>query len=103
MRKEKLYKVSNKKELSISYYEEEHDVFTYKMKGTCATEVELEIVDGIITHCRFKNGCTGNTGGIARLIIGQNADDVAQMLLGTPCKGATSCPDQLAHAIKAYK
>ncbi len=77
-------------------------MFTYRMKGTCATQVELEIIGGIITQCRFTKGCMGNTGGLSRMIIGQKADEVAQKLLGTPCQGDTSCPDQLAKAIMAY-
>jgi uncharacterized protein TIGR03905 len=77
-------------------------LFTYKTQGTCATQVDLEIIDGIITHCQFTKGCRGNTSGLAKLVIGQRADEVAAKLLGTPCQGNTSCPDQLAKAIMAY-
>ena len=35
--------------------------YTYKTKGTCSTQIELEIRDGVITHCQFTRGCTGNT------------------------------------------
>lgn len=78
-------------------------MFTYKTKGTCSTQIDLEIQDGIITACRFTKGCRGNTEGLAKLVIGQKADDVAKKLLGTACQGDTSCPDQLAKAIRAYK
>ena len=77
-------------------------MFVYKTRGTCATAIELEIQDGIITHCRFINGCRGNTQGVAKLAIGQPAEKVASLLEGTLCRGGTSCPDQLAKAIRAY-
>ena len=78
-------------------------MFTYKTKGTCSTQIDLEIQDGIITQCRFTKGCRGNTEGLSKLVIGQRADDIAKKLLGTACQGDTSCPDQLAKAIMAYK
>lgn len=77
-------------------------MFIYKTKGTCSTAIELEIHDGIITHCQFQNGCRGNTEGIARLVLGMKADEVAKRLEGTACKGPDSCPDQLSKAIHAY-
>jgi uncharacterized protein (TIGR03905 family) len=64
--------------------------------------MELEIRDGIITHCRIINGCKGNTAGLARMVIGQKAEEVAAKLEGIPCRGNTSCPDQLAKAIRSY-
>ena len=78
-------------------------MFTYKTRGTCSTSIDLEIQDGIITHCKFINGCRGNTQGVAKLAVGQNAEQVAAMLEGIPCRGNTSCPDQLAKAIRAYQ
>ncbi len=78
-------------------------MFTYKTRGTCATSIELEIQDGVITHCKFINGCRGNTQGVAKLAVGQNAEQVAQQLEGIQCRGGTSCPDQLAKAIRAYQ
>lgn len=77
-------------------------MFVYKTSGTCSTQIELEIRDGLITHCRFTNGCKGNTEGLARMVIGQKAEDVAERLAGVPCRGNTSCPDQLSKAIRAY-
>lgn len=78
-------------------------MFQYKTQGTCATAIDLEIVDGVITHCEFHRGCPGNTAGLAKMVIGRKADEVAQLLAGTPCRGNTSCPDQLSKAILAYK
>ena len=77
-------------------------MFVYKTHGTCSTAIELEITDGIITHCRFINGCKGNTQGLAKMVVGQKAEDVAAKLEGIQCRGGTSCPDQLAKAIRAY-
>jgi len=77
-------------------------MFTYKTHGTCSTQIDLEIRDGVITYCHFTRGCAGNTEGLARMVIGQKAEDVAARLEGVPCRGNTSCPDQLSKAIRAY-
>lgn len=77
-------------------------MFTYKTKGTCSSQIELKIEEGVITHCKFIGGCRGNTTGLAAMVIGQKAEDVANRLAGIPCRGATSCPDQLSLAIRAY-
>ena len=77
-------------------------MFTYKTKGVCSSQIDLEIVDGVITYCKFTGGCRGNTTGLAKVVIGQNAEEVASRLEGVPCRGATSCPDQLSRAIRAY-
>lgn len=77
-------------------------MFTYKTSGTCATQIDLEIRDGIITYCKFTKGCRGNTTGLALAVTGQNAEEVANKLAGIPCRGDTSCPDQLSKAIRAY-
>ena len=71
----------------------------YKTRGTCSTAIDLEIEDGKITACRFTNGCRGNTDGLSRLVIGQDAREVMNRLRGVQCRGGTSCPDQLSRAI----
>ena len=76
-------------------------MFTYKTKGTCSSQIDLEIRDGVITHCKFTGGCRGNTVGLAAAVIGQNAEEMAQRLQGIPCRGDTSCPEQRAKAIRA--
>ena len=78
-------------------------MFTYRTKGTCSTQIDLEIRDGLITYCKFTNGCRGNTEGLSRVVIGQDANEVARRLEGVPCRGNTSCPDQLSKAIRAYQ
>ena len=79
-------------------------MFTYKTHGTCSTGIELEI-DGNnkITHCRFIQGCKGNTAGLARMVLGRDADEVRDTLRGFPCRGITSCPDKLSRAIVEWK
>ena len=74
----------------------------YKTRGTCSTAIDLEIEGGTITACRFTNGCRGNTDGLSRLVVGQDAREVMNRLRGVQCRGGTSCPDQLSHAIEVY-
>ncbi|MBR6742174.1 MAG: TIGR03905 family TSCPD domain-containing protein [Clostridia bacterium] len=57
--------------------------------------------DGVITECKFLGGCNGNTQGVAALVIGMSAKDAIARLEGIKCgPRATSCPDQLATALK---
>ena len=77
-------------------------MYTYRCKGTCSTSIDLEIENGVITHCQIHNGCRGNTQGVAKLVLGRNAEEIAALLEGIPCRGNTSCPDQLSKAIRSY-
>lgn len=79
-------------------------MFQYKTHGTCSEKIELEI-DGEnrITFCKFYRGCAGNTAGLAKMVIGRDADEVKALLRGVPCRGSTSCPDQLSRAIEEYE
>lgn len=74
----------------------------YKTRGTCSSAIDLEIENGVITQCAFTGGCRGNTAGLAKVVIGQNAREVMARLRGIPCRGNTSCPDQLSLAIEQY-
>ena len=79
-------------------------MFTYKTKGTCSTAIDLEIDSrNVITACVIHNGCKGNTEGLSRMVIGRDADEVKSLLRGIPCRGGTSCPDQLSRAIETYQ
>lgn len=75
---------------------------TYKTKGTCAGAVEIDINENnIIENVRFVGGCKGNTQGISALVKGMDAKDVIDRLSGIRCGfKPTSCPDQLAKALK---
>ena len=75
---------------------------TYIPKGVCSRKINFEIENGIITKCEFVGGCLGNTTGISKLVIGMKPEDVIQKLEGTICRSGTSCPDQLARALKEY-
>lgn len=75
----------------------------YRTHGTCSTQIELELDgDHIIHGVKFTNGCSGNLKGISRLVEGRRAEEVIDLLEGTRCGlKDTSCPDQLAKALKA--
>lgn len=76
----------------------------YKTKGTCSQAINVEVENNIITSVQFIGGCAGNTAGISKLVTGMNADEVIKKLEGTPCgMRPTSCPDQLAKALKQLK
>ncbi len=76
----------------------------YKTKGTCSQAINVEAENGVITFVQFTGGCAGNTEGISKLVVGMKIDDVIQKLEGTPCgMRPTSCPDQLARALKQLK
>lgn len=74
---------------------------TYKTKGTCSSNIEFEVENGTVTACRFMGGCGGNLQGLARLVLGRPVDEVISLLEGIQCQNGTSCPDQLAKALKA--
>lgn len=76
---------------------------TYTTYGTCARQIQFEVENNIVTHVTFIGGCPGNTQGIAKLVVGMHIDDVIRKLKGTMCRNSTSCPDQLAKALEAYK
>ena len=74
---------------------------TYKTKGVCSQKIDFEIVDNKVTNVQFMGGCNGNTKGIASLVIGMDADIAIDKLEGIKCGfKSTSCPDQLATALK---
>lgn len=74
----------------------------YMTKGVCSMAIDLELEDGIIKECKFIGGCQGNTQGVASLVKGMSATEAIKRLEGINCGGrGTSCPDQLAKALKA--
>ena len=77
----------------------------YATSRTCSREIYFEVDNNnIVTSCEFIGGCMGNTQGVARLVVGRSVDDVIKTLEGINCGNrGTSCPDQLAQALKAYK
>ena len=75
--------------------------YEYKTKGTCSQRIFFDIEDGKVKNVQFVGGCNGNLKGIAALVEGMDAEAVISRVEGIRCgmKG-TSCPDQLAKALK---
>ena len=73
----------------------------YQTQGTCSKFIEFDVEDGIVNDVVFYGGCNGNLQGIARLVKDMKVDDVISRLEGINCGGkGTSCPDQLAKALR---
>ena len=76
----------------------------YRTKGVCSREITFEVNDNKLTNVQFIGGCSGNTQGVARLVEGMDVDEVIRRLDGIHCGfRPTSCPDQLANALKQYR
>ncbi|MBQ7917553.1 MAG: TIGR03905 family TSCPD domain-containing protein [Clostridia bacterium] len=76
---------------------------TYRTSGVCSRTIDFEVENNIVTHVKFNGGCMGNTQGVAKLAEGRTVDEVISLLEGIQCRAGTSCPDQLARALKEYK
>lgn len=78
--------------------------FSYKTNGVCSRTIHINVEDGIVKSVRFDGGCNGNTKGISSLVVGMPVSEVIERLEGIKCgfKG-TSCPDQLAKALKTLE
>lgn len=75
--------------------------FQYVTKGTCSRLIEIETEGDLVTEVRFTGGCHGNTQGLTALVKGMRIDDVISRLDGIMCGDKqTSCPDQLAQALR---
>ena len=76
---------------------------TYKTQGVCSRQIDLEIENDIIVDAKFTGGCSGNTQGVSKLVEGMEIHEVISRLEGIKCgPRPTSCPDQLAKALKQY-
>ncbi len=76
--------------------------FTYRTKGTCSTQIEVELDGNIVKNVKFTGGCNGNLQGVSRLVAGRTVDEVESTLAGIRCGfKPTSCPDQLSKAVRA--
>ena len=75
--------------------------YEYKTKGTCSQRIIFDIEDGKVLNVQFIGGCNGNLQGISKLVEGMDAQEVIQKIEGIHCgMKPTSCPDQLAKALK---
>ncbi len=76
----------------------------YKTKGVCSREIDFDVEHNKVTHVHFVGGCSGNTQGVSALVEGMDIDEAIHRLEGIQCgPRPTSCPDQLAQALKSYK
>lgn len=77
---------------------------SYKTSGVCARTITADIEDGKVYNLRFEGGCNGNTKGLSALVEGMEVDEVINRLEGIKCGfKSTSCPDQLAQALKSLQ
>lgn len=76
-------------------------VYRYSTRGTCARAIEFEVDNGTVKNVRFEGGCNGNLKGIGAIVEGMKVEDVIAKLEGIRCGfKSTSCPDQLAQALR---
>lgn len=74
---------------------------TYRPKGVCSRLMRVEVEDGIIRQVEVQGGCSGNLQGISRLLVGMPVQQAIERMDGVRCGGKpTSCPDQLAKALR---
>ena len=74
---------------------------TYTPKGVCSRQMEIDLEDDIIKEVRVLGGCSGNLQGVSSLLVGMTRDEAIRRMEGIRCGSKpTSCPDQLACALK---
>ena len=77
---------------------------TYRPRGVCSRLMEIELADNKIASVHVTGGCDGNLKGIASLLVGMDVDEAISRMEGIRCGGkATSCPDQLAQALRTAR
>lgn len=87
----------------VKYNRKEVLLWFIRLKGTCSVEINFDVIDGRLHDVKFTGGCNGNLKGIGALVEGMKPEDVIARLEGTTCGfKPTSCPDQLAQALKQY-
>lgn len=75
--------------------------YQYRTRGVCARGITFDIVDGRLCNVQFEGGCSGNTQGVAALAEGMEVKEAIRRLSGIRCGfKSTSCPDQLANALR---
>ena len=78
------------------------ETIKYTPRGVCSRHMEIDVEDGVIQAVRVMGGCNGNLKGIASLMRGMTVEDAISRMEGIRCgMKPTSCPDQLARALKA--
>lgn len=78
--------------------------YRYTPQGVCSAQMIFEIDNEIIKSLKIIGGCPGNTIGVSKLVEGKTINEVIELLKDIPCgMRGTSCPDQVAIALKEYK
>ena len=78
--------------------------FTYKTRGTCSQMISFQLKDNKVSKVQFFGGCNGNLKGIGALVEGMDMDEIISRVEGIRCgMKSTSCPDQLAKALREAK
>ena len=79
--------------------------YTYKTKGTCSTQITLDLEGNVVHNVKFTGGCQGNLTGIPLLVEGMTVEEIESKISGVKCGfKPTSCPDQLSKAVReAYE
>lgn len=76
----------------------------YRPRGVCSNYMEIDVDNGVIQSCKVSGGCNGNLQGICSLLKGMAVSDAVSRMEGIRCGfKSTSCPDQLAQALKTYE
>ncbi len=76
----------------------------YRPEGTCSRQIIFNVnEDGILTDLKFLGGCTGNLQALTRFCLGRPISEIISICSGIKCKNDTSCPDQLAIALRRYQ
>lgn len=68
----------------------------------CSASVSFDYEDGVVKNVEFAGGCPGNTKGVATLANGRTPEELIALLKGTPCRGESSCPNELAMALEEF-
>ena len=75
--------------------------FTYNPKGVCSRQFKIDVENGVVNSIAIVGGCSGNLQGIAALLKGMKVEDAIARMEGIRCGfKSTSCPDQIALAVK---
>ena len=78
--------------------------YSYRTTGTCSSQIDVEVENGIVKDVHFTGGCNGNLQGICALVKGMPVDEVIRKLEGIRCGSRpTSCPDQLCRALRSLQ
>ncbi len=78
-------------------------MYSYKTSGVCSRQIDFDVDDnGVVHNVVFHGGCMGNTTGVSKLVEGMKVEEIIKRLEGIKCRPTTSCPDQLAKALKQY-